>query len=600
MKYFPLYILVLLLIGCSATQVTQNTNNTVQLKIQKNSNENLAINHVVNGSVAELEGDYKTAITEFERALKVDPQSSIYYIIGKNYMKINKLSTALRYAKQAVQLSPDEIEYKFLLGHIYQTARMADSAAMVFNDIIRLDSTNIQAHYSLGNIIENDRPTDALRLYKRILDITGPEWQVLVKIADINERLGNVNETIKTVEELAELNPSSLDLQKILVESYIKADKLDKALDVVDEALLLFPNDLTLIEYKANVHVIRKEWDKAAKEYIKIINSKDIPHQVKLTIGTAFLNEASKDSTVISVAKEVFREISRDSLDWQANVYLGELAILENNDSLAISYFDNAVLQAEWNARIWIRYGGLLFDNAKYDKAIESMQRALVNFPDEFVLNLVLGLSYSQKSMHKEAKISLLKCYELNSQDLTTLSSLGFTLNQLHENDEALKYLNNALQLDGENIQILGLLGLIYDDKKMYEQCDSVYSKALEIDSSNAFILNNYAYSLAERGHKLDEALQMSTTAVEQEPENSSYLDTIGWIYFKLGEYEKAKGYIQKAVDIDADNAVQKDHLGDVFYRLSDKPKAMQLWQEALKLDDSIENLKEKIEKGEL
>ena len=592
--------MVLFLFGCSANQLTQKPDNTDQLKIQKKHNENLAINHVVNGSIAELEGDYKSAITEFEKALEVDPQPGIYYIIGKNYMKINKLATALRYSRQSVELSPDNIEYKFLLGHIYETARIIDSAVVVFNDIIKLDSTNIQAYYSLGNIIEEDRPTDALKLYKKILDITGPEWQVLVKIADINEKLGDVNATIKTVEELAALNPSSLDLQKILVESYIKADQLDKALKVVNDALLLFPDDLALIEYKANIHVIRKEWDNAEKEYLKIINSKDVPHKMKLSIGMAFLNEASKDSAVIPLAKEVFSEIARDSLDWQANVYLGELAILEKNDSLAISYFDNAVLQAEWNARIWIRYGGLLFDNGKYDKAIESMKRALVNFPDEFVLNLVLGLSYSQKSMHKDAKTYLMKCYELNPKDITTLSSLGFTLNQLHENDEALKYLKEAGAIDTDNIQILGLMGLIYDDKKMYEECDSVYSKALTVDSSNAFILNNYAYSLAERGDKLDEALKMSTEAVEQEPENSSYLDTIGWIYFKLGNYDKAKAYIQKAVDIDANNAVQMDHLGDVHFKLGSKSKAMELWQEAFKLDSSIENLKEKIEKGEL
>lgn len=600
MKYFLICILLFYFFGCSANDVVKNNREAEQSKTLKKSNEILATHHLVNGSVAELNGDFRNAVIEFEKALEADPQPSIYFIIGKNYLKLNKLSTALRYARSAVQLSPDNIEYKFLLGHIYQTARIADSAAYIYNDIIKLDSANIQAYFALGNLIENDRPTDALLLYNKILDLTGPEWQVLVKIADINERIGNVDGMINSFKNLLELNPSSLELQKILVQSYIRAKRLDEAQKLVDDALLLFPDDLGFIEYRANILITQEKWDEGVKEYIKIIRSNDVPHDVKLSIGLGFLNEASKDSALIPLAKEIFTEVSKDTTNWQTNVYLAEIAVLENQDSLAIEYFNNAAHQAEWNARIWIRYGGLLFDNRKYDEAIEKLQPALKNFPDEFVLNLILGLSYSQKNDHINAKKYFLKCYELNPNDLTALSSLGFTLNQLNEPDEALVYLNKAMSIDSKNIQVLGLLGLIYDNKKMYEECDIVYNQALEADSSNAFILNNYAYSLAERGERLDDALSLSKSAVDQEPENSSYLDTIGWIYFRLGNYDLAKEFIQKAIDIDSNNAVQTDHLGDVYFKLGDHEKAKELWNKAFEMDNTIENLKEKIERGTL
>ncbi len=600
MKYFLICILLFCFFGCSANDVVKNNREAEQSKTLKKSNEILATHHLVNGSVAELNGDFRNAVIEFEKALEADPQPSIYFIIGKNYLKLNKLSTALRYARSAVQLSPDNIEYKFLLGHIYQTARIADSAAYIYNDIIKLDSANIQAYFALGNLIENDRPTDALLLYNKILDLTGPEWQVLVKIADINERIGNVEGMINSFKNLLELNPSSLELQKILVQSYIRAKRLDEAQKLVDDALLLFPDDLGFIEYRANILITQEKWDEGVKEYIKIIRSNDVPHDVKLSIGLGFLNEASKDSALIPLAKEIFTEVSKDTTNWQTNVYLAEIAVLENQDSLAIEYFNNAAHQAEWNARIWIRYGGLLFDNRKYDEAIEKLQPALKNFPDEFVLNLILGLSYSQKNDHINAKKYFLKCYELNPNDLTALSSLGFTLNQLNEPDEALVYLNKAMSIDSKNIQVLGLLGLIYDNKKMYEECDIVYNQALEADSSNAFILNNYAYSLAERGERLDDALSLSKSAVDQEPENSSYLDTIGWIYFRLGNYDLAKEFIQKAIDIDSNNAVQTDHLGDVYFKLGDHEKAKELWNKAFEMDNTIENLKEKIERGTL
>lgn len=560
--------------------------------------EKLATHHVVSGSIAEVQGNIDEAIRQFESALAADPQPSIYYILGRNYLKLNKLAKALKYSRRATELSPTDIEYKFLLARIYQNARVADSAAFVYREIIAMDSTSVQAYYNLGLLIEKDRPTEALAYYNKILDITGPEWQVLVKIADINERLGDVDETIKTVEELSELNPASLDLQKILVESYIKSDKLEKALELVDEALLIFPDDLNLIEYKASIHIKNSDWRSGAKEYLKIIKSKDINHDAKLAIGAAFLTEAGKDSSILPIAKEVFTEIAQDTSDWQTNVYLGEIALLEGNDSTALNYFDLASKEAEWNPRIWIRYGGLLFDRGNIDTAIVKMSTAVKNFPDEFVINLVLGLAHSQKNHHEEAKIYLKKSVELNPGDLTSLSALGFTLNQLGENEEAITYLNRALSIDEENIQILGMLGLIYDNEKMFDECDVSYSKALELDSTNAFVLNNYAYSLAERDIKLDEALKMSEAAVEADSENSSYLDTIGWIHYKLGNYKSAKEFIEKAVLVDSENAVQLDHLGDVYFKLGDIDNAKKYWTEAFEIDPTIENLKQKIESG--
>lgn len=278
---------------------------------------------------------------------------------------------------------------------------------------------------------------------------------------------------------------------------------------------------------------------------------------------------------------------------------LREIALLEGDDSTALGYFDAATQQAEWNPRVWVRYGGLLFDRGEIDTAIVKMSVAVKNFPDEFVINLVLGLSYSQKNQHEDAKVYLTKSAELNPGDLTSLSALGFTLNQLGENEDAITYLNRALAIDGENIQILGMLGLIYDNEKMFEECDVSYSKALELDSTNAFVLNNYAYSLAERDLKLEEALKMSEAAVEADSENSSYLDTFGWIHYKLGNYESAKEYIEKAVIVDAENAIQLDHLGDVYFKLGDLENAKKYWTKAFEIDATIENLKQKIETGE-
>ena len=188
----------------------------------------------------------------------------------------------------------------------------------------------------------------------------------------------------------------------------------------------------------------------------------------------------------------------------------------------------------------------------------------------------------------------------MNSSDLNALSAYAFTLNQLKEYDSATKYLKKALLIKPDDVNLLGTLGLIYDNKGEHLLSDSVYESALKIDSANALINNNYAYALSERGIQLDRALKMVNTALDADPKNSSYLDTKGWVYFKMGKYKEAKVFIEKAIDAGGESAVMLEHLGDIVYKIGEQDYAKKLWEKALKLDVTNNELKQKIEKGEI
>ena len=173
-------------------------------------------------------------------------------------------------------------------------------------------------------------------------------------------------------------------------------------------------------------------------------------------------------------------------------------------------------------------------------------------------------------------------------------------MSQLKENDEAVIYLKRALSITPEDINLLGTIGLIYDGQKKWKECDSVYEKALSIDSSNALLNNNFAYSLSERGIKLGLALKMAKIAITAEPNNSAYLDTIGWVYFKAGDFDMAIGYINKAIQVGGEKSDILEHLGDIQFKMGEKDKALKTWEKALNLDKNNSELKQKIEKGEI
>jgi Tfp pilus assembly protein PilF len=227
------------------------------------------------------------------------------------------------------------------------------------------------------------------------------------------------------------------------------------------------------------------------------------------------------------------------------------------------------------------------------------MTQAIEIFPLDFSVNLILGLSLAQQQKNLEAKPYLKKAVELNPSDLNALSAYSFTLGQLGENEEAAEYIERALIIDPNNINLLGQLGLIYNNLKYWAESDSAYEQALRLDPNNTLINNNYAYSLSERGLQLERALQMITTTLQADSGNASYLDTAGWIYFKLDDYAKAYYYIKKAIDTGGeDNAVLLEHLGDVLFMQGKKSEAMEYWQRALRLDSSNELLKQKVETG--
>ncbi|MCX7797729.1 MAG: tetratricopeptide repeat protein [Melioribacter sp.] len=597
MRFVALFFSLLVIIGCSSKVVKQNS---VDDKFIEKSNKKLAIEKFISGSIYEAKGDIQKAINEFQEALKYEQKPGIYYALAKNYYRINKLSNALQNARKAVELEPTNKEFLFLLASIYDSSHLIDSSITVYEKIVSIDSTNVVAYFQLAKLYERNRPKQALSLYKKLINMIGPDWDVLVNMIDLNERLGNIDETVKTLEELVKLNPSDLQLQKFLIDAYIKTKNYDKALKICDESLITFPNDIGLLDLKGNIFIQQEKWKEAANVYKLIFDNKESDFNIKLKISSLFLMAAEKDSSNLHIAKSFFEKLNKDSTDWQVIASLGEIEAKLKNDSLAIEYFKKATKLAEWNVQLWIRLGGFLFDKRKYSDVIILLSEAVEKFPNDFAINLIYGLSLSQLNNYQEAKIYLGRAVKINPNDITSLTAYGYTLNQLKDENGALEVLNKALLIDPKNIDVLGMAALIYDSQKNFIMSDSLYSMALKIDSTNALILNNYAYSLAERGIRLEEALKMSKKAVEKDPQNASYLDTIGWVYYQLGDYLTAKKFIEDSLKLDNKNATVTDHLGDVYFKLGNKEKAKEFWKKALELEPQNEKIKQKLEKGEL
>ena len=608
-KFFVAAFFILFVAGCSSqNKIIRSDTNVENAGADESYNDSTqvkkelsdqAMEHFIDGSINETKGEYASAILDFQDALRLDPSAGIYYAIAKNYFYLNKYPNALQNCKKAVSLNLGQLDYRDLLSDIFTAAGLFDSAAVVLEGTISRDSSRVQSYYKLARIYERSKPLEAIKIYNKLTNVIGPDWNILMHIAELYENLGQTDNAISSLKKLLTIDPSNISVQKLLVQLYEKAKKYDEALKVINDILQFAPNDLETRQLKAKLYLDKNDYASASKEFSYIFKQPGVPLNNKLNIGGLYFTQALKDSSLFSVAENIFHEIDKDTVNWLVKMYLGAICISQKKDSEAVEYFDQVTKLAGWNPETWIRFGGLYFDNQRYSDAEKLMKKALPAFPDNFTINLIMGLSLAQQNKNEEAKIYLKKSLSINPNDINALSGYGFTLSQLHDDKEAVKYLQKALTLSPDDLNLLGTLGLIYNNLNKNEESDSLYQKALEIDSTSAIVNNNYAYSLSERGIKLDDALRMVKIAVAADSANSSYLDTMGWVYFKLNNLDLAKQYIEKAIKYGGENATMLEHLGDIESKLGNKKEAKNLWQKALKLDSSKTELKSKIEKGE-
>jgi tetratricopeptide (TPR) repeat protein len=208
----------------------------------------------------------------------------------------------------------------------------------------------------------------------------------------------------------------------------------------------------------------------------------------------------------------------------------------------------------------------VFLEKNNFQEVVTILEKAITIVPDDFRVNFFLGVAYSR----------------------------------LARNEDAIRVLNKARQIEPKDLNAISQLALVYDGLKRYEECDTLYEEGLRLDPDNALLLNNYGYSLADRNMQIDRAMEMAKKAVAAQPDNTSYLDTIGWVHYRLGEYKEAEEYIKKAIEKGEANAVVHEHLGDVYYKMNDPERALEQWKIALKMDETNQTLKAKIARGSL
>jgi tetratricopeptide (TPR) repeat protein len=526
-----------------------------------------ATRHAIDASTYEVKGEYADAILEWQDALRYSNDPGIAFALARDYAILKKYPQAIEWAHKAVEIEPKRAQFRRLLADVLVAAYRYDEAVREYREVIRCDSTDADAWFNLARLLQARDPAAALAAYEVIIDRFGPQWEVLTQAADLYNRTGRFDKASSCLQKLIELDPSNQGLRISLAQTLVRAGLYDDALKAYADVVAMTGPSLELEIDVAGVYLFKKDYVEAHRRFEQIQARDSVGLDDRLRIGDMHYGMLERDSTIGPEAVRVFSRIQqRYPAEWQSYWFLGLIGSALHNDSLALTNFRGMTERAPNNADGWVSLASVHLGKNDFAEIARILEPVHLKIDNDFRIPFLLGIAYSRLERQEDATIVLERARALNPR----------------------------------SVDVITQLALVYDGLRRFGESDSLYEMALVLDPDNHLALNNFAYSLAERDTQLERALAMSTRAVAAQPENASYLDTIGWIYYRLGNYRRALEEVSKAVTKGEASAVVIEHLGDIHFKLGDRVKALEYWKRALGLDANNTALRGKVDRGEL
>jgi tetratricopeptide (TPR) repeat protein len=596
------------------------------------------------------EGDDEAgAIAAYKRAMELDPSAAdIPAELAGLYLQQNKIQEAMTTAEQALKIDPANREGNRVLGIVY--AAMSDGG----NDTRSRQNAGKGAEYVTKAIAYLERAIDKpvgdpdpnvratlARLYLRRGDFDKavkllgdlvneePGWQdgpmllaeayagagrtsdaitwleerskddprMLPALADFYERERRWSDAAAVYARVVARAPRNLDIKTRYAQAMLNAsgrDNTGKARDALTEVVAARATDITALfllsqaerrlgdgaAAEATARRIIAQNGRSARGYFALAEALEERHQFQavvdeLTPVIAKNRSRSDDgafdpSVLLPHVGFAYQELGEYD---KAIATFEEARKLSPKDPAVAGYLIGADLAAKKNAA-----------------AVEVARVALGDNPDDLHLMRLQAQALGRTGKADQGIALLESAVTKHGDDPFAYIALAQAYSEADRGPQAVKVLQEAQARFPQDNSIAFELGSVYDKQKKFADAEAAFRQVLAREPDNAAALNYLGYMLAERGERLDESVDYLKKAVQMEPENGSYLDSLGWAYFKSEKLELAEDHLRRAADSLKGNSVIQDHYGDVLFKLGRLNEAIAAWTRALAGDgDSVD-----------
>ena len=223
----------------------------------------------------------------------------------------------------------------------------------------------------------------------------------------------------------------------------------------------------------------------------------------------------------------------------------------------------------------------------RYAVAAELAKKARVEYPTDLNLPRLEAQALRQDGRGDEGVALLEQELAKHSNEPTAYVALAQMYSEVSRGPQAVKLLQDAQSKFPASTAVVFELGATFEKQKDFTGAETAFRAVLAQEPEHAGALNYLGYMLAEQGARLDESVEYLKRALAIEPDNGSFLDSLGWAYFKAGKLDLAEENLRRAAEQLRANSVVQEHYGQLLFRLGRFDEAISAWNRALAGDGS-------------
>ena len=503
----------------------------------------------------------KLAIEQFEELARLEPKNvENHLLLGRLYRLNNDLLKAEGAFKKAVEAQPDAEEAVTSLAFLYNEEGDSKRAAAVLEAVPEVART-AKIYAALGYTQEQQKNyKQAVAAYQKAVELDKENLDALRGLAQNLVYDNHPEAALEQYQAIAEADPQDAQAYLRMADIYRRMGRFEPAIDNLKKATKLVPDSLEVAYNIALVYEAQGRYEDAVPVLQKLLEKTAKPD------GNYSVSDRNNRSVFLERLGSIYRTLHRTqpALDtFQKMLELGDENASRGYQQMIETYRDakqwpqatatakEAVAKLPQDRQLQFILAGQLADGAEPDAALARVKSMLKGTPEDREVYITLAQMNSRLKRWPDAEAAIAEAGKLSTRD-------------------------------EEKVYVNFLLGSMYERQKKYGAAEEMFKKILAEDPTNATVLNYLGYMLADRGLRLEEALGHVKKAVELEPQNGAYLDSLGWAYFKLGNYDLAEENLRKATERVPNDPTIQDHLGDLYQKTGRLRLAAAHWERAL------------------
>lgn len=581
------------------------------------------------------------AISEYKQALEADPESLFLRTeLAELYWRARRQADAIHEAETVLKINPDYQDAHRLLAQIYARGLSESEPEKVVKEnlskaiahleaVARLNPSDAENFVSLGRLYkQNNEGAKAEKAFKEALNKEPSAKSALANLAQLYFEQGEYEQAIDSLQKIPEdeLDPQLLGM---LAFAYSQTRDLNRAVAMFEKALAQDPENHEIRRAYSEVLMSNGKMEAARNELEKILKADPedgvtylrlaqldvkqgrfeqarqeldrakslLPDSMEVPYQQALLEDlVGNQDRAIPILQELIRRTERPDGHYTVSegnnraVFLERLGLIYRSQEKfdqALEVFKQVVALGRNQAP---RAEGLIIETLRLShrpqEAMREADAATQKYPEDRALRVLRATLLGENGRLDEATGQLQSLLKNIPADREIYLSIAQVYSQAKRFPEAEAAIQKALALGPkpeDQEYALFVLGSIYERQKKYDLAEQQFKKVLSVNPLNAAAANYLGYMLADRGVRLEESVRYIKKAVDLEPNNGAYWDSLGWVYFKMHRLDLAVPPLEKAARLVSNDPTIHEHLGRLYLQMGKQQQAQAEWERALK-----------------